>query len=215
LKSDIRRTKLRISDFFYFFIMLKIGLTGGIGSGKTTVAKIFEVLGIPVYYADDTAKYLMNTDSGIMEAIKSNFGEDSYTDNGLNRPLLASRVFGNKEKLEILNAIVHPATLKHADAWMQEQTSPYIIKEAALIFESGSEKMLDAVIGVSSPETLRIKRVIARDGITEADIMKRMKGQLDEAEKIKRCNYVIYNDEQQLLIPQVTHFHEIFLSLSK
>lgn len=193
--------------------MLKIGLTGGIGSGKTTVAKIFEVLGIPVYYADDSAKKLMNSEPDLIQQIKSNFGDDVYSNNQLNRSLLASKVFGDNKKLEILNAIVHPATLKDADEWMKKQHSPYIIKEAALIFESGSEKMLDHVIAVSAPVSLRIKRVIERDGITEEDVLKRMNGQLNEEEKLNRSNYIIYNDEVQLLIPQVIKLHELFLSL--
>lgn len=193
--------------------MLKIGLTGGIGSGKTTVAKIFEVLGIPVYYADDSAKKLMNNDPDLIQKIKSNFGDDVYSNNQLNRPLLASKVFGDTQKLEILNTIVHPATLKDADEWMKKQKAPYIIKEAALIFESGSEKMLDYVIAVSAPVSLRIKRVIERDGNTEEDVLKRMNGQMNEEEKLNRSDYIIYNDEEQLLIPQVIQLHELFLSL--
>ncbi len=193
--------------------MLKIGLTGGIGSGKTTVAKIFEVLGIPVYYADDSAKKLMNNDPELIQKIKLNFGDDVYINNQLNRQLLASKVFGNKEKLDILNAIVHPATLKDADEWMKKQHSPYIIKEAALIFEIGSEKILDYVIAVSAPVSLRIKRVIERDGITEEDVQKRINGQMNEVEKLNRSDYIIYNDEVQLLIPQVIQLHELFLSL--
>lgn len=193
--------------------MLKIGLTGGIGSGKTTVAKIFEVLGIPVYYADDSAKKLMNNDPDLIQKIKSNFGDDVYSNNQLNRPLLASKVFGDTQKLEILNTIVHPATLKDADEWIKKQKAPYIIKEAALIFESGSEKMLDYVIAVSAPVSLRIKRVIERDGNTEEDVLKRMNGQMNEEEKLNRSDYIIYNDEEQLLIPQVIQLHELFLSL--
>ncbi len=194
--------------------MLKIGLTGGIGSGKTTVAKIFEVLGIPVYYADDAAKFLMNSDPELIKNLKTHFGEVIYTNNELNRAALASFVFGNAEKLALLNSIVHPATLKDAKQWMKKQTSPYIIKEAALIFESGSEKMLDKLIGVSAPLNLRIKRVKLRDNINEEDILKRINGQMEETEKMKLCDHVIINDEQQLIIPQVLELHEYFLSLN-
>ncbi len=195
--------------------MLKVGLTGGIGSGKTTVAKLFEMLGVPIYYADDTAKFLMNTDRVLIAEIKKHFGEAVYSNNELNRSLLASKVFGNKKKLDLLNSIVHPATLQHADEWMKKQTAPYIIKEAALIFESGAEKMLDKVIGVSATGSLRIKRVMERDGLSEEDVINRMKGQMNEEEKMKLCNFVIINDEKQLLIPQVLALHKYFLSLNE
>src|SRR5690242_3390752 len=135
--------------------MLKVGLTGGIGSGKTTVARIFEVLGIPVYYADDATKQLMNNDPGIKESIIKNFGERSYVNNTLDRKWLASIVFNDKEKLALLNSLTHPATIRHAEEWMKKQTTPYIIKEAALLFESGANLSLDKVIGVYAPLPLR------------------------------------------------------------
>src|SRR5690349_6726244 len=139
--------------------MLKIGLTGGIGSGKTTVAKIFELLNVPVYYADDASKRLYHTDKGLMAAIKKNFGEDVYTNEQLNRSRLAALVFNDPQKLELLNRLVHPPTIKDAQEWMNRQSAPYVIKEAALLFESGSAKGLDYVIGISSPMHLRLKRV--------------------------------------------------------
>src|SRR5579862_1868590 len=118
--------------------MLKIGLTGGIGSGKSTVAKLFEILGVPVYYADDAAKHLMNEEEELKEKIKQQFGKETYSNEKLNSAFLSSIVFNNAEKLELLNSIVHPATINDAAKWMQLQTAPYVIKEAALIFESGS-----------------------------------------------------------------------------
>src|SRR5574338_1004386 len=123
--------------------MLKIGLTGGIGSGKSTVAQFFELLGVPVYYADDAAKELMNTDEELKKSIKKNFGDQAYKNNELDRQYMANVVFNDPEKLNVLNSLVHPATLKDAEQWMQRQTTPYIIKEAALMFESGADKMLD------------------------------------------------------------------------
>ena len=183
--------------------MLKIGLTGGIGSGKSTVAKIFETLGIPVYYADDAAKELMNTDPDLKELIIKNFGANVYTDNKLNRSYLASIVFADKLKLEILNSLTHPATINAANEWIALQKGPYIIKEAALLFESDAHKHLDAIIGVSSPIALRMKRVMQRDNLTEEDVQKRINRQMDEAEKMRRCDYIIHNDESTLLIPQV------------
>ena len=140
--------------------MLKIGLTGGIGSGKSTVAKVFEVLGIPVYYADEAAKRLMNEDENLKEKLQQQFGKQTYVDGKLNRGYLSSLVFNDPEKLAILNSIVHPATIEDAAKWMTQQKTPYVIKEAALIFESGSQKDLDKVIGVFAPAPLRILRVI-------------------------------------------------------
>lgn len=194
--------------------MLKIGLTGGIGSGKSTVAKIFEILGIPVYYADDAAKKLMNEDEELRQKIQQLFGSDIYSNGKLNRKQLAGIVFNAPDKLEQLNAIVHPATINDANAWMHKQRSPYTIKEAALIFESGAFEMLDYVIGVYAPAPLRIQRVMQRDNTGREEIMARMSRQMDEEEKMKLCNFVITNDEQQLLIPQVIALHEQLLSLT-
>lgn len=193
--------------------MLKVGLTGGIGSGKSTVAKIFEVLGVPVYYADDAAKHIMNTDAELREKIISTFGARSYVNNELNRPYIASIVFENTEKLTLLNSLTHPATIRDAERWMQQQTSPYVIKEAALIFESGSAENLDYVIGVFSPLPLRIKRIMERDNVTRDEVMKRMSRQIDEDIKMRLCDKVIVNDEQQLVITQVLALHQQLLSM--
>lgn len=194
--------------------MLKIGLTGGIGSGKSTVAKIFEVLGVPVYYADDAAKELMNTDPQIKEAIKKIFGADAYQAEKLNRSYLASIVFADEKKLETLNALIHPATINASNAWMEKQSAPYIIKEAALLFESDAYKYLDAVIGVSSPLPQRIKRVMERDNTSEDEILKRINRQMNEEEKLKRCQFIIHNDESTLLIPQVIELDKKFRGMA-
>ncbi len=188
--------------------MLKIGLTGGIGSGKSTVAAIFEVLDIPVYYADNVAKQLMQEDESLINSIKLNFGENCYEAGKLNRAYLSSIVFNDKSKLELLNSIVHPATIAHAENWMCIQTAPYCIKEAALIFESNSNKKLDFVIGVHSPENLRINRIMSRDQISESEIKARIDAQMSEAEKMTKCDFVINNDEIELLIPQVVSMHK-------
>lgn len=190
--------------------MLRIGLTGGIGSGKSVVAKVFETLGIPVYYADDAAKRLMNTDKELKAAIIKNFGARSYTNGKLDRKYLATIVFNDKEKLALLNSLTHPVTIRDAAEWMSRQSSPYIIKEAALLFESGADKNLDHIIGVDAPLPLRIKRVIARDGTSREEIMKRINRQMDEKEKMKRCDFVIVNNEQELVIPQVMELHHKF-----
>jgi dephospho-CoA kinase len=188
--------------------MLKIGLTGGIGSGKSTVASIFEVLEIPIYYADNVAKQLMQEDESLINSIKQNFGESCYKYGKLNRAYLSSIVFNDKSKLELLNSIVHPVTIAHAENWMKNQTAPYCIKEAALIFESNSNKYLDYVIGVHSPENLRINRIISRDQISEIEIKTRIDAQMNESEKMAKCDFVINNDEIELLIPQVLSIHQ-------
>ena len=192
--------------------MLKIGLTGGIGSGKTTVARIFEVLGIPVYYADQAAKELMNQDPQLKKQILDSFGPPSYREGKIDRAYLAAQVFGNPEKLAQLNAYVHPATLRDAENWMKQQTSPYAVKEAALIFEAGLEKYLDFVIGVSAPENLRLERAMQRDQSSSENILQRMHQQMDEKEKMSRCDFVILNDGRQALLPQVLDIHQQLLS---
>jgi len=190
--------------------MLRIGLTGGIGSGKSTVAKIFETLGIPVYYADDASKRLMNENEELKAAIQKNLGAETYTDGKLNRKHLSALVFNNPEKLVLLNSIVHPATIKDAEQWMQQQTAPYAIKEAALIFESGSQAHLDKVIGVYAPAAVRINRVMQRDNTTREEVINRMTKQINEEIKMRLCDYVVTNDEQELLIPQVLQLDAAF-----
>jgi dephospho-CoA kinase len=196
-------------------LILKVGITGGIGSGKSTVAKIFGLLGIPVFYADDAAKKLMNEDEDLKAKIISAFGTESYRSGMLNRSFLAAKVFNNPAQLTLLNNIVHPATIADADRWMQKQTAPYAIKEAALIFESGAEKWLDKVIGVYAPAPLRIQRVMERDGITADEVTARLNKQMGEDEKMRLCDYVINNDEQELLIPQVLKLDAILREESR
>ena len=196
-------------------MVLKIGLTGGIGSGKTTVAKIFELLGVPVYYADEASKRLYHTNEELRSSLKKHFGEDVYTNDQLNRSKLAAIVFNDPAKLELLNSLVHPLTIKDAEEWIQQQKVPYIIKEAALLFEAGSAGGLDYTVGVSTPQHLRIKRVMDRDGITREEVLSRMKRQMDEEIKMLLCDFVIKNDEQELVIPQVLTLHEKFLEMSK
>ena len=196
-------------------MIIKVGITGGIGSGKSTVAKVFEVLNIPVYYADAAAKKLMNEDDLLIAQIQKEFGEASYVDGKLDRKYLAALVFNNEKKLAKLNAIVHPATIRDAESWMQQQTTPYAIKEAALIFESGANQLLDYIIGVYAPLRLRMERTMQRDQLSFEEAKARMEKQMNEEEKMRLCNYVITNDEQQLILPQVMKIHEELIAKNR
>jgi dephospho-CoA kinase len=196
-------------------MILKIGLTGGLGSGKSTVAKIFGVLGIPVYYADSEAKRIMNSDPELKAQIIKHFGKEAYADNQLNRAYLSSVVFDNKDKLSLLNSLVHPVTIRDSKQWINKQTTPYAIKEAALIFESGSQEYLDYVIGVSAPAHLRIQRAMRRDNLTRGQVQQRMSKQIEEVIKMHLCDFIIYNDEVKPVIPQVLELHKKLTALSK
>ena len=194
---------------------MRVGITGGIGSGKSMVAKVFEVLGIPVYYADDAAKRLMNEDEALQQQLIASFGDAIYTNGLLNRKVLATLVFNDTKKLSLLNSIVHPVTIKDGEAWMKKQVAPYTIKEAALIFESGANKYLDKVIGVYAPAPLRLQRVMLRDNLPEEAVKARMEKQMEEETKMGLCDYIINNNGQELVIPQVMKIHEILLALTK
>ena len=195
--------------------MLKIGLTGNMGSGKTTVSKIFEILGVPVFYADDAAKEVMITDGDLINSIKSAFGEVSYLDDGsLNRKHIAAIVFNDDIQLKKLNSMVHPAVFKAFDAWVKNQDgTPYILKEAALLFESDSYKFCDYTIMVQAPLETRIQRVMRRDGFSRDEVERRNANQFSDERKTQLADYVIKNDDTELVIPQVLKLHEKFSSL--
>lgn len=192
---------------------LKIGITGGIGAGKSTVCKVFAALGIPVYDADSRAKLLLVEDSQLREEIKRYFGAQAYLEDGsLNRPWLASQVFDKPEQLKILNELVHPRVGLDFERWYAQQQAPYILKEAALLFESGAYKALDAVITVTAPEALRLRRTLMRDTARSRsqveDIMRR---QLPEEERVSRAQFRLVNDEHSLVLPQVLRLHRQLL----
>lgn len=196
-------------------MVLKIGLTGGIGSGKSTVANMFKILGVPVFDADSAAKNIMNEDEELKAKIISTFGEQSYVNDELNRKYIAGIVFNDSFKLKQLNALVHPAAINAAKEWISKQHTPYAVKEAALLFESGSAEGLDFVVGVFAPQALRIQRVMERDNVSRDEVLKRISRQIDEDIKRRLCDFVLINDEQQLLIPQVITLHEKLLQISK
>jgi len=194
--------------------MLKVGITGGIGSGKSTVCQVFETLGIPVFYADGAGKYLLENDSSIINSVKALFGEEVYSGGVLDRERIATIVFKDKTILEQLNSIIHPAVIRYSVQWMESRQAPYVLKEAAIFFESGSYKEMDYMIGVYAPRKLRILRVVERDNSSQEKILERMSYQMDEEEKMKRCDFVITNDDVQAVIPQVLKVHEQLLKMA-
>lgn len=191
--------------------MRMIGLTGGIGSGKTTVAKIFATLGIPVFNADETARQLMQNSPELKKQLVQQFGAEVFQEGQLNKSYLSNLVFKDSYQLNLLNAIVHPASIQAAWDWAAQQNAPYVIKEAALIFESNAAEGLDRVIGVTAPTSLRVHRVMQRDKCSKADVEMRMRNQVSDVIKMKLCDWVIINNDQELLIPQVLKIHEALL----
>ncbi len=193
---------------------LLIGITGGIGSGKSLICRILSTLGVPIYDADTRAKELMTTDEILVNQIKEKFGAESYQVNGsLDRDYLSREVFNDPTKLEKLNQLVHPRVAVDSEKWTKKNKNfPYLVKEAALLFESGSYKLLDKIIVVTAPESLRVQRVINRDmSKDKEDVLKIIRSQMPEEEKIKRADFVIRNDETELVIPQVIKLHERFI----
>ncbi len=183
--------------------MKLVGITGGIGSGKSTVARLIRAMGYPVYDADARARHLQETDSELIESIVSLLGEDVRDGSGLNRPAIALKVFGNAGLLAKLNAVVHPRVQTDFENWLKEQKSEICFKESALLVETGSWKHCDALLVVTAPADLRVQRVVQRDGTNEQAVRRRMEQQLPEAEKAKHADFVVVNDDQQLLVPQV------------
>ena len=193
---------------------LQIGITGGIGSGKSLVCKMFNSLGVPSYDADSRAKRLMTTDGILVEAIEKEFGSLSYhKDGSLNREFIRSIVFNNEKKLQTLNSLVQPRVAVDFGDWVESHAAqPYVIREAALLFESGSADLQDHVIVVSAPESLRIRRVLKRDPQrTEKEVKNIIKSQMREEEKMDRADFIIVNDDTEMVIPQVLKLHQQFI----
>jgi len=190
-----------------------IGITGGIGTGKSFVARIFKTLGIPFYDADSEAKTIMNTSDSLKQALISTFGAETYLENGaLNRKWLAAEVFNNNDKLKLLNSLVHPVVIEAGKNWAEQQTAVYTLKEAALLFESQSYKLLDATILVTAPLELRIARVMDRDKVSREEVMRRIEKQMPEADKLKLADFVIINDGITPLLPQIEKIHSTIIN---
>jgi dephospho-CoA kinase len=184
-----------------------IGLTGGIGSGKSTVLKLFKILGVKTYSADESAKKLVNTDPYLINLIKSSFGENIYDKGQLNSKKLSKIVFEDTEKLKLLNSIIHPVVAKDFKLFLNSNNEDYIVKEAAIIFETKSENNYDKIIFIQSPLEIRIERVINRDNISREEVMKRINNQLDENLIIDKCDYVIRNENKEDLEDKVLSIH--------
>ena len=192
--------------------MFQVGLTGGIGSGKTLVCSILEKLGVPVYYADREARLLMNENSGLRTQIERVFGQEAYLNGTLNRDFLAGMVFGDPSLLAKMNALVHPAVRAHYASWVEIQSDvPYVVKEAAILFESGSDLFMDLTVLIYADTHERIQRVMQRDGIDRIQVEKRMNTQMGEEEKKKRADCIIYNDGREMLLPQIIKLHNTIL----
>jgi len=194
--------------------MLKVGVTGGIGSGKSLVCEVLEILGIPVYYADSRAKSLMNTDPDLRAAIIAAFGQEAYEGVQVNRPYLADSVFNHPAKLQLLNSLVHPAVWREMAIWFeQHEQFPYVVEESAILFETGLHKSLDKVILVYAPRALRISRTMERDNCSMEAVQERMRNQSDPEKTRELADFVIINDGISAVIPQVLHIHEQLLNL--
>ena len=193
--------------------MIIVGLTGGIGSGKTTILKYFEAFGIPAYIADKEAKALMNRSKVIKRKLIDLFGKSAYENGKLNRPYLASKIFNDQMLLSKMNAIVHPKVASHFKRWLKKQEAPYIIKEAAIIFENNLESNYNYIITVVADEDLRIERVMKRDDASKDKILSIISNQLPDAEKIKKSNFVITNNELSSAMTQVNEIHQQILQL--
>ena len=188
-----------------------VGITGGIGAGKSIVSKVFQTLDIPKYDADSRAKVLMNSNPELVKSISLLFGQEAYKNDHLNRQYIAAKAFENKGLLTQLNELVHPAVANDFNEWVDQQTAPYVLKEAALLFESGSFESLDQMITVTAPKDIRIKRVMARDGRTEYQVKSIIINQMSEGEKANRSDYVIENDDENMVIPQVLEIHSTLM----
>jgi len=190
---------------------MKLGVTGGIGSGKTTVCRVFNVLGIPVFSADPAANKIIDTNADIIRGINSLAGKDLYPDGSLDRSLLASMIFNDKSFLGKINSLVHPVVFDNFERWAKEQNAPYVIMEAAILFESGASKLVDKVVTIIAPMEERMERVIKRNKLSRDQVMDRINNQMDDESKTKLSDYIIHNSENDMIIPAILKIHEDIL----
>jgi len=196
--------------------MITVGLTGGIGSGKTLISDVFSRLGIPVFNADYQAKKIMNSDQDVISHIKAEFGDDIYNTDGINRKKLATIIFKNKSALKKINSIVHPKVREYFINWSKEKANcHYVIEEAAILFESNAHKELDITINVHADELVRINRVVERDQVSTESVKSRMNNQLSDEERISLSDYTIYNDGNKMVLPQILEIHQKILKRNK
>jgi dephospho-CoA kinase len=192
---------------------MKLGITGGIGSGKTSVCRVFNVLGIPVFSADPVAKDIMDNDPVIISKINAIVGKDMYKDGGLDRMELAKLIFNDSNLLEKVNSLVHPVVFDHFRSWELKQDAAYVIMEAAILFESGASNLVDKVASVITPVEERVERVINRNKLSREQVQERMRNQMDDDTRISLSDYVIYNSENDMIIPAILRIHEDIMKL--
>ena len=190
---------------------IRVGLTGGIASGKSIIARIFESLGVPVYNSDQRAKWLMVHDRQVKNALIKALGNIYLDDGSLDKQLLRKFVFNDPGKREIINSIVHPAVNRDFEYWAQRVDAKYVVKESALLFESGNYKVLDFTIMVYSPEQIRLQRLVERDNIPASQALQKIKSQMDDKQKLKLADFIIINDQFTPILPQVLNLHKFFL----
>ncbi len=191
--------------------VFKLGVTGGIGSGKTSVCRVFNILGIPVFSADQEAREIMEKEDGVIRRINSITGRDLYSGGSLDRKALATLIFNNHTLLEKVNSLVHPAVIDHFLKWEKVQSSPYVIMEAAILFESGASKYVDKIAAIIASPEERLQRVIQRSNLTKEQVLERMRNQMDDEERMKLSDYVISNSENDMIIPEILKIHEDIL----
>jgi dephospho-CoA kinase len=193
---------------------LRLGVTGGIGSGKTTVCKVFKVLGVPVFMADDVARELMNTDISVLKKLNDITGRNLYPDGYLDRKVLAQMIFNDNTLLEKVNSVVHPLVFSEFEKWSSLQDKPYVIMEAAILFESHADKIVDRVVSISAPIEERIARVMGRSELSRTQVLERVNNQIEDEERNQRSYYVINNSDSDLIIPEILRIHEEMLRLA-
>jgi dephospho-CoA kinase len=190
----------------------KLGVTGGIGSGKTSVCRVFQILHVPVFSADNAAQEIMDSDTRIKEGINTIAGKDLYKEGSLDRLSLAGIIFKDNSLLYKVNTLVHPVVFEHFGKWVMEQTSPYVIMEAAILFESGASEIVDRIATIIAPEEERIQRVILRNRLTREQIIDRMRNQMDDETRMKKSDYIINNSENEMIIPAILNIHSDILN---